>query len=284
MKKTEDDRFSMQNNIVSSSINADVIIQGSSRCRQHVNPLVLDTILNCSSFNIGIEGSKFNKIYFNYLFFEQFNEKPKYILQQVDFFTLFTDNDFDDRYLPYLSDIDKDLVKTHLPWVKNYHLLVPLSRYTFQKKNIMKGFIEFFNIKNISHEKTKGFVGIDKTWNSTLFYQNHRDSFIVFKDPQVIDLLDSFLNHCKNSDIKVVLFTSPIYYKATEITKGKKEVFDIYISLSEKYNIPFLNYTSNSICYDTSYFYDTHHLNTKGAELFSIKLAFDLDSLEIIKY
>ena len=50
----------------------------------------------------------------------------------------------------------------------------------------------------------------------------------------------------------------------------------IYKNISMKYNIPFLDYSSDTICLSKDYFYNAEHLNLMGTNLFSRKLTSDL--------
>ncbi len=56
----------------------------------------------------------------------------------------------------------------------------------------------------------------------------------------------------------------------------------MYLNLASKYNVPILDYTHDSICYDTAYFYNAQHLNRKGAEKFSLQLAHDLKAIGVM--
>jgi lysophospholipase L1-like esterase len=57
----------------------------------------------------------------------------------------------------------------------------------------------------------------------------------------------------------------------------------MYDSIARKYNIPILDYHYDPISFDTAYFYNATHMNKRGAELFTAKLAHDIDSLRIMK-
>ncbi len=62
------------------------------------------------------------------------------------------------------------------------------------------------------------------------------------------------------------------------------EGMQIYHSFSKKYDIPFLDYSDDtSLTYDTAYFYNAMHLNKKGAELFTLKLANDIKEQNLYK-
>jgi len=285
LKKTGDSEglgyqeFTTWNEIVSSSINANVLINGTSRAYRHINPMILDTLLNCKSYNIGMSDAEFSKQYVRFKTFEKYNPKPDFIIQQVDYWTLsISDSDYDDRILPYLKDIDKDLIDKYLKWVEFYYLKIPLLKYYSQPTQIFRGTVEFFKIKHYTNSRTKGFIATDSTWNSTAFNLIlKQDSLIACRDPEAILLFDSYLRYCKENGIYVYMVFSPQYYKATEFTKGKQEVLDIYKIFSKKYDFPFLDYSNDTICYDTVYFYNATHLNRRGAEIFTRKLAKDIN-------
>jgi lysophospholipase L1-like esterase len=76
---------------------------------------------------------------------------------------------------------------------------------------------------------------------------------------------------------------APLYIDATEKIINIEGMYQMYDSIARKYNIPILDYNYDPISYDTIYFYNATHLNKKGAELFSVKLAHDIDTLGILK-
>ena len=61
--------------------------------------------------------------------------------------------------------------------------------------------------------------------------------------------------------------------------KDPSGMHNMFADLAADFDIPYLDYTYYELSYDTTYFYNTMHLNTIGADLFSKKLAQDLDSL-----
>jgi len=275
------DEFTTWNAICSSSINADIIVNGASRAYRQVNPFILDTMLNLNTYNIGMSGASFDQQYVRYLTFVKLNKKPKYIIQQVDYGSLFVSNSVDERFLPYLPYLDG---KKYLAGITLSDSYIPFYRYRMRYDYITRGLLEFFHIKHYPNLRKKGFFETDLKWNgSSLNTVLQGDSINALKEIKAIELFDSYLNHCKNNDIMVILVFSPQYFKMTDFTKDKKDVIDIYRSFSEKYGIPFLDYSTDSMCYDTTYFFNAMHLNKTGEELFSTKLAHDIDSLKIIK-
>ena len=53
----------------------------------------------------------------------------------------------------------------------------------------------------------------------------------------------------------------------------------MFMQIANDYGLPYLDYTYDELSYDTAYFYNTMHLNKTGADLFSRKVARDIDSV-----
>lgn len=70
---------------------------------------------------------------------------------------------------------------------------------------------------------------------------------------------------------------APLYVGAQEKISNEKEMRDYYVQCALKYDIPILDYSNMDICSDTTCFYNAMHLNKKGAELYSARLAEDID-------
>ena len=77
---------------------------------------------------------------------------------------------------------------------------------------------------------------------------------------------------------------TPIYYLVeTNYEDYYDTIMDYYYAISEKYNVPILDYRTLPMCYDTTYFYEGSHINRLGTEIFSTQLAHDLDSIGFIE-
>ena len=51
---------------------------------------------------------------------------------------------------------------------------------------------------------------------------------------------------------------------------------DLYRQFAKKYDLIFLDYSNDPISYNKSLFYNANHLNAKGSEIFTRKLALDI--------
>ncbi|MFV0148791.1 hypothetical protein OBK08_12595 [Empedobacter falsenii] len=90
-----------------------------------------------------------------------------------------------------------------------------------------------------------------------------QDLFLIIEDLQKLNT-------------SVILINSPEYIAQIESQINRNEVIKLYKSISEKYNIPFIDYSNDSMNYQKNLFYNSNHLNAKGADIFTKKLAEDI--------
>jgi hypothetical protein len=282
IKKRDMGEIQVWNDIVNSRIDSDVIVSGSSRAWVHISPEILDTVLNVNSYNLGIDGYPFNMQYVRFKLFEKYNAKPKLVVQNVDFFTLNRRKEPLNReqFMPYMheEEIKKELRRMDFSKLQ-FH--IPALKYHSDTHSIFCGLLGLTGLGSHPYgRRYKGYVGQELDWDGTGLNKILSKDSIVYKPaPEIVRLFDSFLEYCRENDIRVILVFTPQYYKATEHTKNGNEIKSIYRSFSEKYDFPFLDYSDDPICRDTAYFYNAMHLNKKGSELFSLKLAGDIKAL-----
>lgn len=269
----------------------DVLILGNSRAQGHIDPAILDSICLCNSYNLGIEAYHMNMHLLKYDYYLQNNSKPQNIIYQVDLATIHRPpikrGSNSEQFLPlfyekYWRDLFADLGYNTLD------LYCPLYRYFGYHTAIRQGLLECLGIKHFTvNPSSKGFKG----WNmmmdqrhipddllqidmSNTFTTNRQD-FIVF---------ENFIKTCKKANITVLLVYSPIYEKV-EKQLTDRETFEKYMhEVADKYNVVYLDYTKNlEFCSNKSYFSSPGHLNLLGAEVFTTKLAHDIDSLGLLK-
>jgi hypothetical protein len=276
------------NDIFSANINADVLLMGSSRAVNHFNPAILDSILNIHSYNIGIMGYHFSMEYLRYKIYEKYNRKPKMIILNVDYWSLFHRKDPYNKaqFFPYIKEplLQKELTELGFTDIQLY---VPFVRYLeglYYLDEIKTGLQEFMHIKHYDNNLYKGYQPILKAWDGTELHNmlaKNDNKIASLKEENMIRLFEDFLSQCKADNIKVVLVFTPMYIEATQHTEGRGEYMKIFEAFADRYNIPLLDYSNDSICKDTALFYNALHLNSQGADLFSAKLARDIQNLTI---
>ncbi len=286
LKKTERGHFHTMNALMNDTINADAIILGGSRASFMYNPHVIDTVLGCYSFNLGVSGQPFGVSCLRWQLYNRKNNPPRLIIINSDFMELskMVENGYErEQYYPYMYD---PLVQTYLndygfTWTDKF---LPAYRYHGDYKIMGIGLAEFFHVRH-DHKGNpyKGYTPSYNEWNgSSLDMMVAAGELRGKVDEQVVRLLDSLVRTAILEGSKVVFVHAP-YHSRLRDNLDETVPQAVYDSLANVYAIPYLDYTHLEICNDSTYFQDGSHLNFRGSIIFSLKLARDLDSLNIIE-
>lgn len=286
LRKMEEYRFQPWNEMMIGGMYHDVLIMGNSRGLSHFNPVILDSVLNVSSYCVAIGGYPVNGQIVKYGMYVQKNEKPKNIIYNVDFVTLnihtFKHQHESEQFFPTVCEkyMRKQLLKNGFNILDVY---CPMCRYFGYQTFIKNGFFEFFHIKHYK-ERTpyKGHYPEYGSWDGTELAKMvpHRAE----PDAEAKQMFENFIKECKENNINVILVNSPVYSECTKKILNMEEYNTYYQNIADKYGFKYLNYTENyDLCYDTSYFCVSVHLNPEGRDIFTTKLAHDIDSLGLLK-
>ncbi len=268
-------KYGVWNEILHTNINADLLIMGNSRAWCQYSPQIFDSILRINAYNIGLDGSAFNRQKARYDIYRHYQKiKPRYIIQNVEFFTLggYTIGYEREQFMPYLTyPFYRNRIKKEEPFSFG-ELYLPMYRY--YKNNV------YDDITKYDYIIQKGYYGREIEWDdsklkSTKPYNENIDSTLL-------QLFTDYIEELQSDNIVPILVSAPVFIGATNVVLNIDEINNLYRQIAEQYNILFLDYSKIPLSRDTSYFYNATHMNRKGAELFSTQLANDLDSLGII--
>jgi hypothetical protein len=262
------------NDIVDGKAGADVLIMGSSRAWSQYSSEVLDSILDAETYNLGIDGSHFNRQMVKYAIYRQFNKKPKLIIQNIDFCSTlqWTHGYMTYQYYPFFMR-------------KAFRKMVfPMEEFTFAEKWFPMYRYSSYGVKRLFEEEVdaygpmkKGYFGVHQEWDDSRFREQNAIRFSF--DARTLELFSEYLSTAKQENVKVVMVYAPVYSEVTERMENLNEMYATFDSLSRKYDVPILDFNYSPICVDTTCFYNATHLNEKGAVLFSKQLAQKIDSL-----
>ena len=278
----EDSRFQSWNDILNGDVNADIIYLGNSRALHHFEPWTIDSICGKSSYNLGIGGHAIMIETMKYHCYKLHNKKPKYLILQVDYYTIregvAPKHHQSEQFLPLVYDygMRDDLKRVGYGFLDLY---CPLYRYFGYQTVIKNGLLEFSGIKHyVNNPSNKGHIYEDGKWDGTDLYA--RKELYARMDPAGMHYFESFLNECDKDGVKVILVHSPTYIGATKKTIGLDLANVFFDSLAKKHNTVYLNYANNyPLCNDTLNFCKAIHMNKKGTHRFSVDFANDLKAL-----
>ena len=281
LRYNKDREFKAWGDLYNQQLSSEVVINGSSRAWVQYNPIVLDTILNTSSFNLGIDGSAINRQILKYkVYCKQQKTLPKLIIQNLDFATMVQTSGYEREQFFPMFIFDRESMKQFSQY-ENFDFFekyIPCYRYIGYPKIVQSA----FGMNQLYYGDTliKGYCAQNRTWDGTEF--NKIETINYSQDPDALNMFDGFLNDVTEKGTKVFFVYAPIYIGVSKKIVNIEGMYEMYDTLAKKYNIPILDYNYDSICYDTTYFYNATHLNKKGSELFSVKLAHDIDSLQLL--
>lgn len=268
------------NQIYNAPLDYDLVINGSSRAWVQYDPFIIDSILHVNSYNLGMDGSPINRQIIKYQKYCELHRVPKCLIQNIDFGTMAIRYGYErEQFFPYFF-YDRKLILEFEKYEK-FSILekyFPCYRYLGYEDISLES---FFSTNNYEVELDAGYHAFDKEWDGTNLV--NLDSIECDCDTNMINMFDDFLKREINKDVKIIFVYAPIYYVARKKMINEQQMFEMYDSIAKKFNIPILDYNDIPMCYDTTYFYNGTHLNRKGAELFTTKLAHDIDSLGLLK-
>ena len=275
-------KYANWHHVLYDSINADLLILGSSRAWAQYDPHILDSSLLVQSYNLGVDGGGLERqlvTYKIYLCYQ--NKTPKYLIINFEYWGTWREEHpwgyQREQYFPLLlKPKARKLIEEKDGFYFN-EFYIPMCRYyLYGFSSLIKDFREEDDIIEY-----KGYAGHEWKWDGKEF---SKIESISFEPPQnLIEEFDCFLENSKLTGVNIVFVCSPIYIELTEKVNNLSEFYDLLHYYSEKYEIPVLDYIYDTLCYDTAYFYNATHLNKTGAELFTTKLCHDLDSLGILQ-
>lgn len=268
------------NDIYNSNANCDIAIYGSSRAWVQIDPKIIADTLGGSAYNFGVDGHNFRLEYLRHLELLKHNNKPKTIIFSVDIFTLQKRKDLYqfEQFLPFML-WNKNVQK----YTSNYEgftstdYMLPLIRYA-GKTSALNNCLKILIKGKPAHKyRDHGYRPENSKWNEDLAAaKKKQEHYIVKFDTATIHLFEQFIEECKSQNISLILVYAPEYIEGQKYIGNRKEVLDTFRNFSEKYHLPFFDYSNDSICFDKNLFYNSMHLNQTGAERFSSELAHDI--------
>ena len=271
--------FGVWNNIVDGRINADILIAGSSRALTHYDSRIIEAITNKRTYNIGLNGSQTDMQNARIKTYLEHNKKPLLIIFNLDLFSFQVTQGGvynPGQYIPYLNQrplyhalkqIDPEI------WKSRY---IPLYGYAVEDLRLIWtfGLLSLLSSPK-SEDHFQGFKPRYTKWSEDFarFKKNNPKGVRFGIETQGINEMEKLMNLCKNNKIPILLVYSPEYVEMQKITRNRKEIFKLFLELSNRFSTQLWDYSGSRISAKRINFYNSQHLNNIGANLFSLKVA-----------
>lgn len=285
LRSSNHEHFIKWNTIVKGHIEQDVLVLGDSRAMVQVSPAALDTILGIESYNLALNGYDFLGQYFQYQLFLKYNTAPKLLVQILGYNTLRKSEGLFRQY-QFFHHIDEPLVRELTQNYKgisywDYHL--PFVRYFGNQYATQIGLTTYFtHIDERDPLYYKGYIPREWDWDNSGYknvlkqYKEAGKGLPTECDSSRWHYLVKMIETEQARGTKIALVYAPTYLPAQQYIMGRATLIEDFKQLAQQYDLPFLDYSGFHINHDQQYFYNSQHLNLKGANLFSQQLAQDL--------
>ncbi len=262
--------------IYKSKINVDIAIYGSSLAWVQLDPAIIKDTLNLNAYNFGIDGHNIVMQYLRHKEYLKFNPKPKYIIYLADLsnFNRPTELYNMEQFMPYVFNSDIKAVISTYKGYDWFDLHLPLVRYYGHRKVINSAFKNALHIESKYGSRNFGYLGQEANWDESYLRDANKKMkcWDVKVNGKVLNLFEEFIKNCLSQNIKLIFVCPPEHILGQKFICKRNYLLEQYNYFSEKYKIPFVNFSSDSICNNKFYFYNARHLNKIGAEIFTRKL------------
>ncbi len=287
LRKSRNYQFAVWNDIFNGAVNAELVVYGSSRAWVHFDPKIIKDSLGMNAYNMGIDGHNFWLQYLRHSLLMEHNPAPKIIIHSIDYSTLQKNRDLYklEQFLPYMMNNQKIIEATQsYNGFSYYDYRIPFIRYIGKNETIDNAFKVLFRPSRNTEELERGYLPQDQTWNDDLMKaQRKLKQYEIKIDTPSVHLFDEYLRECRDKDITVIFVYTPEYIDGQKFIKNREVVFTLFRMFSQKYDVPFLDYSDDSISFHKKYFFNSTHMNRNGTELFTKRLMHDLKEKGLVK-
>lgn len=277
LHRTRNGDYGVWNDLFAGRANNEMLIYGSSRAWVHIDPEVLQDSLHMSVYNLGIDGYNFDMSLLRHEIVMR-RTPPKFIVYALDGSTLFKRKDLYNQaqFLPYLTDVS---LERKIAGYKGYNFWdarLPFVKLIGHNHLLFKWALGEFDDTSRG-DRYRGFRGQDIQWTKDVDELLRRQQqWTQPLDTASVRNFELFLRDCQVRNIRVILTYPPEHKLGQQFVANRESIIRIYSSLASTYDIPFLDYSSDTLCMNKKYFYNSQHLNALGAKIYSRKLASSL--------
>jgi len=274
------------NKIVAHSIDPSLMVFGSSVSQVGIDPAILAEKTNLPAYNCSINGTRFLQYKGLVDEFAAYSRNNKYVVFVETFFS-FESIDALTQPENFLSEVNNENVyealhevQPDLVWRSRY---VPFYKYTTVSyryyKNAMIGWKRIISPSG-NEDPMLGFSPVDRNWEADADEAiRNTKKFQVQIDPKIVEKYLGSIRELQAKGKKVFLVLTPMYAemfkRITDISPVRNEL----IRIAGITGATFLDYSESAISDSKEYFYNSNHLNSAGASMFSSQLGDTLRSL-----
>jgi hypothetical protein len=286
LKQSRQGEYGVWNDLFQGKINADLIIHGSSRAWVQLNTHIIEEKFNMQSYNLGSDAYGFHMTACRHKLLLELNKKPSTIIQVLDF-SMFDKGKYlynTEQFFPYVSNPTIKEFTSSYEGLSVLDVILPYYRYIGKYRPQYLAAKILLRPDLNKPDRYKGYQGQNFTWNDDFdnAIKNVQGPFNENIDSAIVQLFRNYLEDCKKRNIQLIFVYPPEYIDGQNFVHNRAEIFRLFNSLALLYKIPLLDYSNHPMVYQKQYFYNSEHLNTQGADIFTDDFCKDVIELRIL--
>ncbi|MBL9190321.1 MAG: hypothetical protein JNK23_22760 [Opitutaceae bacterium] len=281
LRRIKTSKYGSFNRVVNGQVNADIIINGSSRALVHYDPRVIQEATGRSAYNLGLNGGLIDLQVAVLKTYLRHNKKPALIIQNLEGFSFEVTGQeaiYDPAmFVPYLHEPELYRALTAVnPAVWKWRH-IPLYGYAVEDMNFnwSRAAAAWVGIMP-REDHFLGFNPRQLSWTEDFeaYRKNLKDAGVARRiDPAGVAAIEEVLRLCQEQGIRAILCYSPEYAESQALLKNRAEIFAKFRTLAARFGAEFWDYSESPLCQSTANFYNSQHLNAAGADQFSRAVA-----------
>jgi len=258
----------------------DFAVIGSSRAENCTDVQTIGAETGKRGVNMGVQGACFADNLIMLRRFLQNGNRVRLLLIEVDEYALDSRDSFLDPfkvhfYLPYLNDPwVSEVVRDNVPARRFYlwRYLPPTKYVEYNTMYLTYGLQYLLGKKSFDYEKTNG-TQLEMNEVPFVFDGTKARTRRKVVDAKDLKYLNQLVDYATSKGMGVMLYTAPQFHRQLAFLPNRGEFLQRVGALCQSRKIRHVNYEGEAVCRDSAMFADASHLNSKGAVLFSRKLA-----------
>lgn len=276
LKRSTRGDYGVWNAVVSGRATGDLVVLGSSRALVHVDCPHVREQFGRTCWNLGLNGSPANLELPLLEVFIAHDKAPRLFVVTVDIgsFEIRRSPYNPAQYLPYLDEdsLYRPLAELDSAFVRYRH--VPLYGFaTFgvqTTETALRGWLG----REAAESRFFGFAPSDRPWDGSFEqfaaqYPNGRDFPL---EPEGMRAVEALVSKARSTGAKVAMTYPPEYAPAHSFARNRRAIFDTFREIASRNGAAFIDFSDHPMNADRSLFYNSQHLNRRGARLFTSAL------------
>ena len=278
LRRLQNGAYGVRNRIVDGRVRAEVLVSGSSRSFVGIDAARLGELTGLASHNISADGSRLEAQLALLATYLEHNPAPRLLLQSLDAFSL---EPLEKVYQPelYLPHLGEPAIYSYVTSVdRSFRAMryLPLHGFAVNKRALFDALYGLSGReRKLRDPFSNGSLLRDRGWDGSFerYLATHPEGETYRATAAGLSNLAAIVELARRRHVPLVFVYPPEHELSEKIVRNRREMIALLADLARRHEVPFWDYSAHPICGEKDCFYNTEHLNVRGAHRFTDELA-----------